>query len=169
MTAAPDDTPWVTPDDDEPGREFEPDHLPVTPLPAAVHGPVLREDALNYTPTARSVHLALRRAERLATEWGMAAHAADAGLIVGELGANALLHGCVRDRRFQVRLVLTAGILRIEVSDARGDRTPRPRTADPEDTFGRGLTVVHHLADRWGTAPRVVGKTVYAELEVPPQ
>lgn len=139
-------------------------YIAVTPPPAAVPGPVLREDALNYTPTARSVSLARRRAERLVTEWGHGAHAESVALIVGELGANALLHGGVRDRLFQVRLVLTEDILRIEVSDPRGDRPLRHRCPGDSDTSGRGLMVVDHLAHRWGTAPRVVGKTVFAEL-----
>lgn len=144
--------------------DVEVEYVVVTPMPAAVPGPVLREDALNYTPNARSVSLARRRAERLVTEWGHGGHAESVALIVSELGANALLHGGVRERLFQVRLVLTEDILRIEVSDARGDRPLRPRSPGDSDTFGRGLIVVDHLAHRWGAAPRVVGKTVFAEL-----
>jgi anti-sigma regulatory factor (Ser/Thr protein kinase) len=144
----------------DPELEFE----AVTPMPSLATGPVLHEDALTYTPTARSVGLARRRAQRLVTEWGLAAHAADTALIVSELGTNALLHGCVRDRLFQVRLVLTEGVLRIEVSDPRGDRPLRPRHTGVADTFGRGLMIVDELASRWGTAPRIVGKTVFAEL-----
>jgi anti-sigma regulatory factor (Ser/Thr protein kinase) len=146
------------------GSDPEPECVVVTPLPADVKGPVLREDALNYTPTPRSVGLARRRAQRLVTEWGHGAHAESVALIVSELGANALLHGCLWDRLFQVRLVLTEGVLRIEVSDPRGDRPLRPGAPGPTDPFGRGLLVVDRLADRWGSTPRVVGKTVFAEL-----
>ncbi|WP_212914917.1 ATP-binding protein [Streptomyces sp. TS71-3] len=100
----------------------------------------------------------------MVTEWGRPSHAEDTALIVSELATNALLHGCVHDRLFQVRLVLTEKVLRIEVSDPRGDRPVRVRTTERTDTFGRGLLLVDHLATRWGTAPRVVGKTVFAEL-----
>ncbi|MFJ2114313.1 ATP-binding protein, partial [Streptomyces sp. NPDC087850] len=56
---------------------------------------------------------------------------------------------------------------RIEVSDPRGERNPAPRTADDDDCFGRGLLIVTQLTDRWGTEPRTIGKTVYAEIDLP--
>jgi anti-sigma regulatory factor (Ser/Thr protein kinase) len=138
--------------------------VPVAPPMPEVRGPVLRDDALNYTPAQRSVTLARRRAERLVAEWGHASRAADVALVVSELGTNALLHGSLYDRLIQVRLLLTPDVVRVEVSDPRGDRRLRPRFVGPDATFGRGLTVVDELAYRWGTVPRVVGKTVYAEV-----
>lgn len=80
-----------------------------------------------------------------------------------ELATNALLHGCLRDRLFRVRLTLTTVSLRIEVSDPRGERKPSPRVAEEHESFGRGLGIVAELADRWGVEPRTVGKTVWAE------
>ncbi|MER8001589.1 ATP-binding protein [Streptomyces sp. NPDC095613] len=128
--------------------------------------PVLREDRLSYTPTAGSVRLARRRAERLVAEWGFPELAWTTALLVSELGSNALLHGCLRDRLFQVRVVLHPRALRVEVSDPRGERLPAPRVADDDECFGRGLLIVGQLADRWGVEPRDVGKTVYAEIDV---
>ncbi|MGC5344193.1 ATP-binding protein [Streptomyces sp. DT24] len=133
-----------------------------TPTPE----PVLREDRLDCTPTARSVSLCRRRTARLVTQWGQPKLANDATLLVSELATNALLHGSMRGRLFRVRLTLTATALRIEVSDPRGERLPGVREAETDDCYGRGLLIVASLADRWGVEPRTVGKTVFAELAV---
>ncbi|WP_254878633.1 ATP-binding protein [Streptomyces sp. NA04227] len=119
-----------------------------------------------YSPQAGSVGLARRRTKRLVGEWGCPELADDAALLVSELATNALLHGCLRDRLFQVRLTMTAELLRIEVSDPRGERMPQPRDAEQEESTGRGLLIVRSLAARWGTTPRTVGKTVFAELDM---
>lgn len=60
-----------------------------------------------------------------------------------------------------------AGTLRVEVTDARGDRVPR--IEDPEERreaeSGRGLRLVAAYADRWGVAPAPAGcRTVWAEV-----
>ncbi|MFH8404691.1 ATP-binding protein [Streptomyces sp. NPDC018019] len=123
------------------------------------------EDQLDYTPTARSVSLARRRAARLVAEWGREEAAGDVALIVSELATNALLHGSLRGRLFRVRLVMSASMLRVEVSDPRGERVPRKRRG-VVSTSGHGLVLVGGLADRWGTEPRTVGKTVWAEVEL---
>ncbi|MGX1116852.1 hypothetical protein RKD37_002215 [Streptomyces ambofaciens] len=48
----------------------------------------------------------------------------------------------------------------------RSRRSRRP----PEAEHGRGLLLVDALADRWGVFDRVpVGKTVRAELDLPPR
>ncbi len=125
--------------------------------------PPLHEDSLDYTPLARSVTLARRRAARLVTEWGHPALAGDVAVVVSELMTNALLHGSLRGRLVRVRISLTAAVLRVEVSDPRGERLPCRRSAEETDQFGRGLLLVATLADQWGVEPRSVGKTVYAE------
>ncbi|GAA1194254.1 hypothetical protein GCM10009654_59200 [Streptomyces hebeiensis] len=130
---------------------------------------VLREDRLNYPPVPSSVALARHRASRLITEWGYPELAWATGLVVSELGTNALLHGCLRDRLFQVAVVLRSACFRIEVSDPRGERLPTLRSAGASECFGRGLPLVVHVTDRWGTHPRTVGKTVYAEFDLKPR
>ncbi|AOR30843.1 hypothetical protein BFF78_07055 [Streptomyces fodineus] len=90
--------------------------------------------------------------------------------IVAEIAANAALHGRVQGRDFRLALTLdtATGMLRIAVSDARGDHLPAPTTdARPEEAeSGRGLLLVITLADRWGTEPYPpAGKTVWAELD----
>ncbi|MET7934279.1 ATP-binding protein [Streptomyces sp. NPDC005322] len=89
--------------------------------------------------------------------------------IIGELAANAALHGRVQGRDF--RLTLThqeaTGTLRIEVADTRGEKLPAlGPVPEPDSETGRGLHLVAALADRWGTQPHeTVGKTVWAELD----
>ncbi|WP_435597253.1 ATP-binding protein [Streptomyces anulatus] len=99
-----------------------------------------------------------------------------AALIIGELTANAATHGRVPGRNFELRLSHlpgdpeTPGLLRIEVSDTRGERRP-PGPGEitaPEDSSdsGRGLLIVDALADRWAVLDRSPGKTVRAELDL---
>lgn len=99
-----------------------------------------------------------------------------AALIIGELTANAAIHGRVLGRDFELRLSClpgdpqVPGLLRIEVSDTRGEcRPPGPgEIAAPEDgsDSGRGLLIVDALADRWAVLDRNPGKTVRAELDL---
>ncbi|MFE5090876.1 ATP-binding protein [Streptomyces sp. NPDC056638] len=126
--------------------------------------PVLREDRLDFTPTARSVSLSRRRTARLVREWGHPGLAGDAALLVSELATNALLHGAIRGRLFRVHLTLSAATLRIAVSNPRGERLPGLREAGDDECYGRGLVIVARIADRWGVEPRTIGKTVFAEL-----
>lgn len=91
--------------------------------------------------------------------------------IVAELAANAALHGRVSSRDFRLTLALdTAGLLRIAVTDARGEHLPSPpaECGTPLDAeSGRGLLLVTALADRWvlETCPPG-GKTIWAELRL---
>ncbi|MEU2668761.1 ATP-binding protein [Streptomyces sp. NPDC007164] len=133
-------------------------------VPEPTPEPVLREDWLDFTPTAQSVSFSRRRTARLVQEWGHPGLAGDAALLVSELATNALLHGAIRGRLFRVHLTLTATTLRIAVSDPWCDRLPVLREATADECYGRGLRLVARIADRWGVEPRTVGKTVFAEL-----
>lgn len=114
-------------------------------------------------------HLALHQLDT----WGLAygSTVSDAAeLLVAELAANAAMHGRVPGRDFELKLTLTDAVLRIEVSDTRGEkRPPEPGRVTPPaatDDTGRGLLLVEALADRWGVLDHVpVGKTVRAEID----
>ncbi|GAA2137990.1 ATP-binding protein [Streptomyces synnematoformans] len=99
----------------------------------------------------------------------------DAAAVVAELAANAVTHGRVPGRDFELRLTLLGSAVRIEVSDALGWRwPPGPGQVGavpvPDGESGRGLLLVGELADRWAVLDRVpVGKTVRAELDLPGQ
>ncbi|MFJ5259545.1 ATP-binding protein [Streptomyces sp. NPDC088387] len=93
-------------------------------------------------------------------------------LVVAELAANAVTHGRVPGRAFELRVWWMAGSVRIEVTDTRsGSRPPGPgevRPPDPLAESGRGLAMVDAVADRWEVVDREPpGKTVRAEIDVP--
>lgn len=146
---------------------------PVTP--ATAHPVTPHTFAQRFSSTPRGARLARRLAALQLDRWGVAygGDLADAAtLIVAELAANAATHGRVPGRDFELRLTRVPGaVLRIEVSDARGEsRPPLPEgLAEPtaDDLSGRGLLLVSALADRWCVRDRVpVGKTVCAELDL---
>ncbi|MEU9142546.1 ATP-binding protein [Streptomyces sp. NPDC048349] len=124
----------------------------------------IRYDVRNYPPRQDSVPAARRWAAWLAVAWGQPGLASDVALLTSELTTNALLHGSVRDRHLRVEVELTGAVLRIAVSDPKGERRPVRRAAGDDEQYGRGLHVVSLLSQRWGSSDRVVGKTVWAEL-----
>ncbi|MGW2740925.1 ATP-binding protein [Streptomyces sp. NPDC001450] len=120
---------------------------------------------IQLSATRRGARLARLLTERQLDEWGVPFE--EAAQVVAELAANAVLHGRVRGRDFRLGLKLyDDGTLRIEVTDARGDRIPRtPDPADGAAESGRGLLIVAAHAHQWGVdeAP-ANAKTVWAEL-----
>jgi anti-sigma regulatory factor (Ser/Thr protein kinase) len=139
--------------------------------------PQLRSPVRNFAQQLSSTRRGARLARLLTYEqlrtWEVSPVVTErAEQIVAELAANAVLHGGVQGRDFRLTLTLdrpSAGVvLRIAVTDARGDQVPVSTTdfetpADAET--GRGLLLVTALADRWGTEPYPPGgKTVWAEL-----
>ncbi|WP_432177982.1 ATP-binding protein [Streptomyces sp. NBC_00063] len=125
---------------------------------------VIHSDKLSYTAYPRSVSLARRRAARLVEEWGHGDQADSVALLVSELATNALMHGCFRGRLFQVELTFTGCLLRVSVSDPRGELLPEPRPASENEQYGRGLLIVQEFASSWGVEERSVGKTVWCEV-----
>ncbi|MGV9942748.1 ATP-binding protein [Streptomyces sp. NPDC003401] len=129
---------------------------------------------LSATPRGARLarHLALHQLER----WGVP-HGTDVSdavaVIVAELAANAVTHGRVPGRDFELRLLLIPGSVRVEVTDTRtGPPPPGPgavRPPCPLDEAGRGLLLVDAVAARWEVVDRVPapGKTVRAEVDVP--
>ncbi|WP_329220053.1 ATP-binding protein [Streptomyces sp. NBC_01485] len=127
----------------------------------------LGELTLRFSSTPRGARLARRFTAQQLTDWGYP-HDGEANYtarhVVAELAANAVTHGRVPGRDFELRLLLLPeGTLRIEVSDTRGDRQLRIVT-NPEEEGGRGLVLVWVLSRTWGVTERPVGKTVWAEL-----
>ncbi|WSL10486.1 ATP-binding protein [Streptomyces sp. NBC_01288] len=129
---------------------------------------------LSLTP--RGARLARHLALHQLHAWGIphGSTASDtAGAIVAELAANAVTHGRVPGRDFELRLSLVTGSVRIEVTDTRtGPRPPAPGAVgrpEPLDENGRGLVIVEALADRWEVVERVPppGKTVRVEIDLP--
>ncbi|TXL89266.1 ATP-binding protein [Streptomyces sp. IB2014 016-6] len=119
-------------------------------------------------------HLALHQLHAWNIPYGSELSEA-AALVVAELAANAATHGRVPGRDFELglRLASAPDVLRIEVSDTRGERRPPgpghlPPAPPLDARTGRGLLIVEALASRWEVLDRVpVGKTVRAELDLP--
>jgi anti-sigma regulatory factor (Ser/Thr protein kinase) len=138
---------------------------PATPQLSAT----VRTFAQQLSSTRRGARLArLLAAEQLRT-WPVPPGVTGRAMqIVAELAANAALHGRVQGRDFRLALTLdaTTDILRIEVTDMRGEKPPalRPTAPEPDCESGRGPLLVAALADRWGMVPYPPsGKTVWAE------
>ncbi|GAB2781078.1 ATP-binding protein [Streptomyces chlorus] len=128
-----------------------------------------------FTVPLSATRRGARLARLLATEqlrsWGMPVD--PARLIVAELATNAALHGRVPGRSFRLTLAIAPGtpiVLRVELTDTRGDRWPeRGEKGDDEAPreSGYGLLLVEEMADRWGVCDGPVpSKTVWAELDL---
>lgn len=129
-----------------------------------------REFTVRLSSTRRGARLARLLAVEQLRRWELPLD--PAALLVAELAANAALHGRLPGRDFLVSLAVTpSGMLRIEVTDTRGDRLPRRQPGeaeDPEAESGRGLLLVEALADDWGvTSGPPPRKTVWAEIALP--
>lgn len=102
----------------------------------------------------------------------------DTLVVVGELTTNALLHTDSSQivvsvqltgrelRRLTVRVV-DQGPSPAGWADRQGGGTGGDGPGDDGAVSGRGLAVVEALADRWGTARRLAGSSVWAQLAVP--
>ncbi|MGW6025411.1 ATP-binding protein [Streptomyces sp. NPDC055099] len=122
--------------------------------------------------TPRGARLARRLARYHLDEWGVpyGSEVSEAvAQIVAELAANAVTHGRVPGRDFEVRMILGGGVLRVEVGDTWGEggAALAVRVAASDAESGRGLLLVAALADAWGVVEREVGKTVWAEITLP--
>ncbi|GGX51937.1 ATP-binding protein [Streptomyces minutiscleroticus] len=144
--------------------------------PSTPRSPVtVRVFAQRLSATPRGARLARRLALAQLHDWGVphGTGPSDAvAAIVAELAANAVTHGRVPGRDFELRLRLDAGGVRVEVTDTRAEpRPPGPdavRPPRPLDEHGRGLLLVDALADRWEVLEREApGKTVRAEVDLP--
>ncbi|MCF1648441.1 ATP-binding protein [Streptomyces indiaensis] len=133
--------------------------------------------AQRLSATPRGARLARHLAVGRLCAWGIP-YGTDVSeavaLVVAELAANAVTHGRVPGRDFEVRLSLVGGSVRIEVTDAHSGppSVPGPggvEQSDPLDEHGRGLVLVAALADRWQVVQRKPspGKTVRAEIDMP--
>jgi len=106
-------------------------------------------------------------------EWGLAALAEPAELVVSELVTNAVQAstGPAALPRIGVPVVhlrLLADLRRVVVEVWDGNpEPPVAKQAAPDDESGRGLMLVEALCKRWGSeaVPARGGKVVWAELQ----
>ncbi|MFK0253697.1 SpoIIE family protein phosphatase [Streptomyces sp. NPDC090445] len=93
------------------------------------------------------------------TAWGLEEASFVTELLVSELVTNAIRYG---QPPIQLRLIHQNSTLICEVSDS-SSTAPHMRRARTFDEGGRGLLLVAQLAQRWGTRPAPIGKTIWAE------
>ncbi|MBP2585479.1 anti-sigma regulatory factor (Ser/Thr protein kinase) [Streptomyces sp. PvR006] len=142
--------------------------------PATREAPVtVRVFTQRFSSTPRGARLARRLSLHQLDRWHVpygSGTSDTVALLVAELAANAVTHGRVPGRDFELTLTYAPGLrLRIDVSDTRGERRPTAAVPDLLDEGGRGLLLVEALASRWSVLDRVpVGKTVRAELDLGP-
>ncbi|MEU9734113.1 ATP-binding protein [Streptomyces sp. NPDC048002] len=85
----------------------------------------------------------------------------DVVVTVSELVTNAVQHG---SGDIRLRVQCSAGRLLVEVSD-HNPAPARMRPVHDEDTRGRGLHLVNHLAQDWGVSDG--GRTTWAAFGLP--
>lgn len=159
-------------------RSWSPRAHTTNVFPMHTQTPVtVRTFTQRFSSTPKGARLARLLTLQQLSDWGIpyATETSDnAALIVAELATNAITHGRVPGRDFELRLTLDPAAnppsLLIQLSDARSDRLPViAATLTPNSPRGYGLTLITTLATDYGAAPRRgVGKTVWAVLRIPP-
>jgi DNA-binding response OmpR family regulator/anti-sigma regulatory factor (Ser/Thr protein kinase) len=138
---------------DEPDDDIAVLLAQVSPQPARGQG------ITRAIPSTESAVADARRSVVEALErWEVPGGAADdVVLLASELVTNAVVHG---RGPIELRLRTTSDSVTLDVRD-RADVMPRRRRPAQDDEHGRGLQLVSLLADRWGTRPLPVGKSVW--------
>ncbi|WP_326621303.1 ATP-binding protein [Streptomyces decoyicus] len=143
----------------------------------------VRVFTMRFSATRLGARLARRLAVHRLHQWGYGSELSDsAAVVVAELAANAVTHGRVPGRDFELRLATLSyadtgadaarpATLRIEVADTRTEKLPpspeKLASPPPDCETGRGLPLVAALAARWEVVDRApVGKVVRAELDL---
>ncbi|QIY56638.1 ATP-binding protein [Streptomyces sp. RPA4-5] len=120
---------------------------------------------VQLSATRRGARLARLLGTEQLRSWGMPFEVP--AQVLAELAANAASHGRVPGRDFRLVMSSDVDTLRVEVTDARGDRLPAQQAMGLRES-GHGLILVDALADRWGTCRGPFPcKTVWAEFDLP--
>jgi anti-sigma regulatory factor (Ser/Thr protein kinase) len=126
-----------------------------------------KTDRSRYPSHPAQVRGARHHAEQVLHDWGVSNSTMDAAVYVaGELASNAVRHARTsQGREFGMTLRLLESFVRVEVRDP-DPNLPAPVVPgeDLEADSGRGLLIVERLASSWGSAPEVLGKTIWADI-----
>jgi anti-sigma regulatory factor (Ser/Thr protein kinase) len=89
----------------------------------------------------------------------------EAVLLASELATNAIIHTASgQGGAFDVAVTRCPSVVRVEVHDAGSHQVPMPRPRDHLTEEGRGVGLVHLMADRWGHSGDMDGRSVFFEL-----
>ena len=127
-------------------------------------GATPRHLQLTLPGSGRRVRLSRLVTREVLVAWRLAHVEETAVLLVSELVTNAVRHARPTDA-ITLELEAARTCLRIEVYRCRPGLTA-PRTQGEFDESGFGRALVDSLADRWGIRETMIGKTVWAELDV---
>jgi serine phosphatase RsbU (regulator of sigma subunit)/PAS domain-containing protein/anti-sigma regulatory factor (Ser/Thr protein kinase) len=94
--------------------------------------------------------------------WGLEELGFSMELVLSELVTNAVRYGC---EPIHLRLIHDRTLI-CEVADG-SSTSPHLRYAATTDEGGRGLFLVSHLTERWGTRYTPQGKVIWAEQTLP--
>ena len=87
----------------------------------------------------------------------------DVELLTSELVGNAIRHG---ESPFTVIVEYLGDVVRVSVGDG-SPALPRRLQPGPDATGGRGIQIVHDVAEAWGATQTKDGKRVWFQLPVP--
>jgi anti-sigma regulatory factor (Ser/Thr protein kinase) len=119
-----------------------------------------------FSPTASAPGQARQFAyEQLERDLAGSVALDDSVLVVTELLTNAINAGATR---IDLGLELHTDHVLLSVTDDAPGK-PEVQPLAPFATHGRGLHIIEHLAQRWGTEPLSPGKRVWAELPATPR
>ena len=91
----------------------------------------------------------------------------DLRLLVTELVSNCVRHaGLAGSDLIRLRVIVRAGVLRVEVRDPGVGFEPRLAEPQPDQIGGWGLRIVDRVADRWGSRPEGGGTAVWLEKDI---
>ncbi|MBO0819348.1 MAG: ATP-binding protein [Nocardiopsaceae bacterium] len=142
-----------------------PPHGPESDKTAEADDGAMRTELPADLSSARQARVAVRQA---LADWRMEHLSGDAELLASELVANAAEHGDGNPISLALHRHAEPGGrpgITCEVSDSSPD-VPRPRQAGPDEERGRGLAIVHALANSSGVRPEPAGKTSWFTLAV---
>jgi anti-sigma regulatory factor (Ser/Thr protein kinase) len=83
-------------------------------------------------------------------------------LLTSELVTNAVVHA---GSDIQVGLAVFEETLQVEVTDG-SHKVPALHTLKDREVGGKGIWLVHQLAQAWGTRPTAEGKTVWFRMDI---
>ncbi len=121
--------------------------------------------AQRFDPVLVNVGAARRYAVQVLLQAGVARLQDDVRTVVSELATNAVLHARTV---FTVELTITAGSIRIAVTDQSPTKPRLSRYSGQDATTGRGLRIVAELSSTWGVKDSGTSKTTWCELPLLP-
>ena len=92
----------------------------------------------------------------------------DVKVVVTELVANAIRHGAPMSGEIAVSWELGDGAVTMRVTDGGGVRHPTLVHAGPDQSSGRGLSIVDALSSVWGVDEADGRTTVWASVPIQP-